>query len=400
LQKNGVRMVASLCGARIARVSTVPYFVATQLAGQIKYLSATGAQVVVITSKGPELERLSSENVSIESIEMARSISPLKDIVALFKLYRCFRRNRFDIVHSTTPKAGLLCVIAGFLAGIPVRLHTYTGQPWVSLKGSMRLVARLSDWMIGRLATRCYADSESQRLFLIEQGIVSVKKIVVIGKGSLAGVDLERFDPAKWSKGERVALRQELKLSEKGQVILFVGRLTRDKGISELLEAFDSILKSGYEVDLLLVGPLDDERGGAFEFSAAQMRRVKLLGYTDSPERYMAIADFLCLPSYREGFGTVVIEAAAMGVPTLGTSIYGLTDAVVDGQTGILVPPQDASALTVAMQAMLDQSALLATKMGQSAQARCFEHFDARKINTLLGEEYARLLFYKAGRCK
>jgi glycosyltransferase involved in cell wall biosynthesis len=384
-------MVASLCGARIARVSTVPYFVATQLAGQIKYLSATGAQVVVITSKGPELERLSSENVSIESIEMARSISPLKDIVALFKLYRCFRRNRFDIVHSTTPKAGLLCVIAGFLAGIPVRLHTYTGQPWVSLKGSMRLVARLSDWMIGRLATRCYADSESQRLFLIEQGIVSVKKIVVIGKGSLAGVDLERFDPAKWSKGERVALRQ---------VILFVGRLTRDKGISELLEAFDSILKSGYEVDLLLVGPLDDERGGAFEFSAAQMRRVKLLGYTDSPERYMAIADFLCLPSYREGFGTVVIEAAAMGVPTLGTSIYGLTDAVVDGQTGILVPPQDASALTVAMQAMLDQSALLATKMGQSAQARCFEHFDARKINTLLGEEYARLLFYKAGRCK
>ncbi len=393
MRKNGVRMGASLCNARIARVSTVPYFVATQLAGQIEYLSATGAHVVVITSKGSELERLSSENVSIESIEIARSISLLKDVLALFHLFRCFRRNRFDIVHSTTPKAGLLCVIAGVLARIPVRLHTFTGQPWVSFAGPMRLVARLADWIIGRLATRCYADSESQRVFLVAQGVVPVTKIGVIGKGSLAGVDLQRFDPAKWSDGEMIALRRELRLSEKGRVILFVGRVTRDKGIGELLEAFDLLLKSGYDVDLLLVGPLDDERGGAFEFSAAQMRRVKHVGYTDCPERYMAIAEFLCLPSYREGFGTVVIEAAAMGVPTVGTRIYGLTDAVVDGLTGMLVPPQDVSALTDAMRAMLDQPERLATRMGQAAQARCMEHFDAGKINALLGEEYARLLF-------
>jgi glycosyltransferase involved in cell wall biosynthesis len=360
----------------------------TQLAGQIEYLARAGAHVAVVTSSGSELQRLSAENVAIENIEIPRSISPLKDIVALFRLWRFFRRSRFDIVHSTTPKAGLLCAVAAALASVPVRLHTFTGQPWVNMTGPVRLLARWADWLMGRFNTRCYADSESQRDFLVAQGLLPAEKSVVLGKGSLAGVDMRRFDAARWSAEEKRALRRELGVSERGTVILFVGRVTLDKGVRELLQAFEALRNEAYDVDLLLVGPLDDERGGAVDLVG--LSRVHHVGYTDCPERYMAVADFLCLPSYREGFGTVVIEAAAMGLPTVGTRIYGLSDAVEDGVTGVLVPPRDAAALAGAIRSMIDAPDRLLS-MGLAARARCIEYFDADKVNALVAEEYARL---------
>lgn len=350
-----------------------------------------GAKVVVVTSPGPELKMITSENVSVETIEIPRSIQPLRDVVALLLLIRCFRHYRFAIVHSTTPKAGLLCAVAGVLSSVPVRLHTFTGQPWVNLTGPVRQLARWADWLIGRLSTRCYADSESQRKFLVAEGVVPASKIGVIGKGSLAGVDIQRFDPARWSAGEKAALRRELGLHESSRVILFVGRITNDKGVRELLKAFDLLLHENYDLDLLLVGPLDEELGGKTGLDKeilANLSRVHYVGYTGCPERYMAISEFLCLPSYREGFGTVVIEAAAMGLPTVGTRIYGLNDAVEDGVTGMLVPPRDVGSLVAAMREMLDDQARLA-KMGQAAQARCIEYFDATKVNALLAEEYA-----------
>jgi glycosyltransferase involved in cell wall biosynthesis len=332
-----------LLGIRIARVSTVPFALVTQLSGQIEYLSNAGAYVVAITSRGPGLERLASRNVRIENIEIPRSISLLKDFLALILLFRCFRRNRFHIVHSTTPKAGLLCALAGFAARVPIRLHTFTGQPWVDLKGLVRFVARAADWLIGRLNSRNYTDSESQRQFLISEGLLQAGKVGVIGKGSLAGVDLKRFDSGRWSEEENRQLRNELGISKTARVILFVGRITMDKGVNELLKAFDALLKKTYDADLLLVGPMDDERGGGVKVD--HLDRVHPIGYTDCPERYMAISDFLCLPSYREGFGTVVIEAAAMGLPTVGTRIYGLSDAIEEGVTGLLAQPKDAQSL-------------------------------------------------------
>jgi glycosyltransferase involved in cell wall biosynthesis len=386
-------MAASLRGIKIARVSTVPYFVVTQLKGQIDYLSQAGAQVVVITSSGAEIQGIASETVSVEMIEIPRSIRLFKDVIALFRLFRCFRRHRFAIVHSTTPKAGLLCAVAGALAFVPIRLHTFTGQPWVGLTGVMRRLVVAADWLIGRLNTRCYADSESQRDFLVAERVIPGAKIGVIGQGSLAGVDLRRFDTERWPEAEKTVLRRELKLSETGKVILFVGRITRDKGVRELLDAFNALVKQAYDADLVLVGPLDDEHGGTAEFGPviAGAQRVHHAGYINQPERYMALADLMCLPSYREGFGTVVIEAAAMGVPTLGTRIYGLSDAVKDGETGILVPPRDSAALFDAMRMLLDNPEQLA-KMGLAARTRCLEHFDAARINERLAEEYVRLL--------
>ena len=167
-----------------------------------------------------------------------------------------------------------------------------------------------------------------------------------------------------------------------------------DKGIVELTEAVYSLLQSSYNVDLLLIGPLDQDRGGNGSLTIAQLSRssrIHYIGYTDCPERYLSVADIFCLPSYREGFGTVVIEAAAMGIPCVGTRIYGLTDSVQDGHTGILVPSQDAEALKDALKHLLDNPDLC-RKMGQAARKRAEREYDSRIINEKTAVEYSNLL--------
>lgn len=382
-----------LLGIRIARISTVPFFVLSQLKRQIESMSASGARVMVVTSNGLELASLKAlTGVTCVPIEILRSISPWRDFLALLRLFRLFKFWQVDIAHSTTPKAGLLTAVAALLAGVPIRLHTFTGQPWVSMRGPTHWFARWSDWLIGKLNTRCYADSESQRRFLIEQGVISSKRLFVIGAGSLAGVDLYRFNPARFSNRERIAMRDALGISHEAPVLLFVGRITADKGVRELIAAFRELKAAGSPAHLVFVGPFDSERGGGdLRRDIDGVRDTHIVGYTECTEAYMAIADILCLPSYREGFGTVVIEAAAMGVPAVGTDIYGLSDAVVSGETGILVPPRDSAALAIALSALLeneDQRLM----MGRVARQRVEVLFAANLVNEKLVEEYRNLL--------
>lgn len=380
---------------RVARISSVAFFLVSQLKYQIEYLSSLGMQVVAISGGGPELEKLTvGPNLRHWRLEFGRMLDLPRDVAAIVKLWIFFRKQGFEISHSTTPKAGLITAVAAYLAGVPVRLHTFTGQPWVNLRGPLRWFARLSDRIIGRLCTRCYADSPTQCRFLLAEGLIPAEKIGVIGQGSLAGVDLDRFDANKWSPRERCAIRGELGISPTARVFIFIGRIARDKGITELLDAFARLIDAGYDADLVLVGPLDEECGGAGFLSAMELRahrRVHYIGYHTVPERYLAISDVLCLPSYREGFGTVVIEAAAMGLPTIGTRINGLIDAVVDGHTGLLVKVKDAASLAAACADLLDHPDRLMA-MGRAAHARCMQEFDARTVNKKLAEEYARLL--------
>lgn len=386
---------AALEGIRVARISTVPFFVLSQLKHQIESIGASGAQVVVVTSGGQEFSSLQAiTGVTCKMVEIPRSISPWRDCLALWQLFRFFRRSQIDIAHSTTPKAGLLTAVAAFLARVPVRLHTFTGQPWVNMKGVMRRFARWSDSLIARLNTRCYTDSASQRQFLIEQGVIPPERLFVIGAGSLAGVDIERFNPARFSEQERLALKLRAGIPQDAPVLLFVGRITADKGVRELLDAFREIKTAGSTAHLIFVGHFDSEIGGGAGISRHDIegiRDVYIAGFTECPEMYMAIADILCLPSYREGFGTVVIEAAAMGVPTVGSDIYGLSDAVIHGETGMLVPPRDTTALANALSDMLTD-AERRKKMGQAARQRAEALFDARQVNAKLIAEYRDLL--------
>lgn len=388
-------MSKRLSGIRIARISTVAFFVVAQLKQQIATLGAQGAQVTVVASDEPEMALLQGlQGVLCVPINIPRSISPWRDLIALVCLYRFFRSERIQIAHSTTPKAGLLTALAAFLARVPVRLHTFTGQPWVDMRGIKRRVTRASDKLIGILNTRCYTDSASQRKFLIEQGIADASRLFCIGAGSLAGVNVRRFNPNRFVQSQRESIRQSLGIPSEAPVLLFVGRITVDKGVRELLEAFQRLKATGNDAHLVLVGSFDTGSGVAGSILLSQIDHlsdVHVVGYTDVPESYFSIADILCLPSYREGFGTVVIEAAAMGVPTVGTKIYGLSDAVVHGETGLLVPLRNVEELTSSLEKLLVDK-LLIKKLGEAARQRALTLFDARKINRQLVDEYCNLL--------
>lgn len=385
----------NLKNVRVVRLASVPYFLVSQLQSQVEQHVQYGMEVLLVSSSGPELQRLHlGTKLRHADIEFVRPISPWRDFKTLWRLTRLLARERPQIVQSTTPKPGLLSAIASFVLRVPVRLHTFTGQPWVDRRGPVRWLARTADRLIVRLNTHCYADSASQRQFLIDEGIAPAHRISVIGSGSLSGVDTIRFDRNRWSVPAREEIRCEFKIAPNANVLVFVGRIARDKGIRELLEAFERLVLGGRDCHLLLVGPSDEECGGdSFQISIAPHAagRVHFIGYTEVPERYLAIADLLCLPSYREGFGTVVIEAAAMAVPTVGTRITGLSDAVLDGETGLLVPPQNSIALEQALGQLIDNPTFN-KQLGEAARERCLREFDSRVVSARLAEEYVRFL--------
>ncbi|TAL61106.1 MAG: glycosyltransferase family 1 protein [Legionella sp.] len=379
---------------RIARISTVPFFVVTQLVSQLEAISHDGALVTVITSKDELSENIEQLNYcDFSPLYIPREINILDDLGALYKLWKVFRKRQFDIVHSTTPKAGLLCAIASRLAGVPIRLHTYTGQVWVNMKMPKKAIIKFCDKLIAFLNTKCYADSVSQKDFLIKNKVASSKKITVLGSGSLAGVDITRFNQNNFSLDQKAEIRDTLNLSDEVVTLLFVGRVTRDKGLYELLEVVSQLLADGYNVSLLVVGPFEPDFEEVIRPYADQLcgNKVAFTGFSVKPEYYMAVADILCIPSYREGFGTVVIEAAAMGVPAVGTNIYGLTDAIIDGETGILVDKKNVLQLKAALQKLVSNKQLR-EELGANAKRRAINEFASTKCGELLVLEYESLL--------
>lgn len=375
---------------RICRIATVPFFLQNHLRAQICATVAAGHEVALVASSGPEIPALRTiPGIRFHHIEIPRQISPLRDLVALWRLFRLFRREKYDIVHSTTPKAGMLTALAAYLARVPVRLHTFTGQVWMEKRGLVRLLAKAGDRVTAALNTQCYADSFSQRDFIIGERVARPEQIRVLGAGSLAGVDLHRFDPAAWAP-RASAIRTELGIQAGVKVISFIGRLTRDKGIDELVSAFQALRSQGVNCLLLLIGPQDTDwetLSAGVRHAIAHDPAIRSVGYSSEPERFLAVTDVFCLPSYREGFGNVVIEAAAMGVPTVGTDIVGLRDSIVDGETGVLVPPKDPAALPHALAALLADEKTRKI-MGDSARRRAVAEFDAQRVNAAVTDEY------------
>jgi glycosyltransferase involved in cell wall biosynthesis len=367
---------------QVARVSTVPFFIDSQLRTQLHELIEKGFGLTAIASDG-DWQRL-QKVVGLKCVKttIARAPAMITDVISVCKLYKLFKEHNFDIVHSTTPKAGLVCGIAAKFSGTRVILHTFTGQTWATKKGLNRFFLKQIDKLILALMTQCYADSESQKQFLIAEGIGDFNKIKVLGQGSLAGVDLERFNKALWQCRE-TEIKVGLGIRNSDFVITFIGRLTRDKGIFELIEAFNILIKKYHGIHLLLVGPCESDEVK----QTNENQNIHFLGGTKTPEKYLSISSVLCLPSYREGFGTVVIEAAAMKVPAIGTDITGLKDAIQHDETGVLVKPKDVTALIVQMEKLILDKAYC-MRLGQRAYDRCVASFQSQQMSHLIAEEY------------
>jgi glycosyltransferase involved in cell wall biosynthesis len=318
-----------------------------------------------------------------------RKISLRKDLVSLVTLWQFFRREKFDCVHSITPKAGLLSMVAARFAGIPLRLHTFTGQVWATETGRRKWLLKLLDKILARSATQVLADSFSQRQFLIENGVVRPQDITVLAEGSIAGVDVNRF---KFSDEARTRIRQAFGIPANEIAFLFLGRLNRFKGIEDLLHAFAIAAKSNSNLHLIVAGPDEEKLAVAVDALASNTAgKVHRLEYVDFPEHYMSAADVFCLPSYREGFGAVLIEAAAVGIPVIASRIYGITDAVDEGKTGLLHTPGAVTEIADAM-LLLASNNDLRTRMGAAGRARVIETFSETYVTQAFIEFYRAML--------
>lgn len=375
-----------LKGLKVARISTVSFFIDTQLKNQLAAIQRHGAEITVVASE-KEWENPVC-GCTYRSIAITREIHILRDIVSVWRLFRLFSSERFDIVHSTTPKAGLLTAVAGFCAMVPVRMHTFTGQPWVSFTGLKKRLLIWADWIICRLNTICYADSVSQKNFLLAQNVADSRSLKVLGNGSLAGVDIKRFNRLRYTEAQKSFIKKSLNIPDCSFVFIYVGRLVLAKGISELVRAFSEVQRTHTNTYLLLVGPQEQRLDDVAEFIHAEnVQNIIFVEKTTEPEKYMAISDVLCIPSYREGFGTVVIEAAAMQLPAIGSNIYGLSDSIEDKKTGLLVPPKSVPPLAEAMHRLRKDSGIRLS-MGRHAETRARRSFSSKTINLSLISEY------------
>jgi len=344
--------------------------------------------VVANFSSGGSLVTESARKVHIP---IERKVHLLRDLRTLIALVQIFRSGQFEIVHSVTPKAGFLGITAAWIAGVPNRIHWYTGQFWVTRKGIERGFFKGLDRLIGWLTTSSLTDSLSQSDFLVNQEIIRREKLTVLGDGSICGVDPAKFTPNRTS---RVRIRRELGISDDAIVFLFLGRLTRDKGVLELCLAYQQ-LRTKKPTHLVFVGP-DEENLTSIIQSIAGVDggMVTIVGQTSTPELFMSAADIFCMPSYREGFGLSVIEAAGCGIPCIASDIYGLSDAVQNGMTGLLFAPGDVDHLESCMQVLADD-APLRHRLGTAARSRVLQKFSQERITSALVEFYKTKIQWK-----
>jgi glycosyltransferase involved in cell wall biosynthesis len=355
----------------------------------LKVLSADYAVSVVANSPDRSSLQQHGLDIQIQPVQIERSIRPLADLRALVALYRYFRQQRFDVVHSVTPKAGLLAMMAAWLACIPVRMHMFTGQVWATKTGASRIILKTADRLIAGLATRNLVDSPSQRDFLLKEGVINADRMEVLADGSICGVDLLRFRP---DAAARRSVREEFAIADSAVLLLSLGRLNKDKGIADLAASFADLAQRLPNLWLLLVGPDEEDMQSLVEsICVGCIERVVRVGFTDKPEYFMAAADIFCLPSYREGFGSSVIEAAACGVPAVASRIYGLTDAVEEGGTGLLHRPADVEGLSACIET-LGSDIELRQGMGRAARMRVESKFSQFRLTSAMRAFYQRML--------
>ena len=371
---------------KVALIATAPLVVKFHLEPIIEKLKIE-YDVVVLTNLSSQDENnfldILPDGVRYIDSKMERKISPFSDFKSLLILLRFFMKEDVDIALTLSPKAGLLGSFSSLIGRVPVRIHAFTGQVWQTKVGGLRTLLRWMDKLIYLYSSKVLVDSHSQRQFLIDNNVVSEEGSLVLGDGSLVGVNIAKFshDPLVREK-----FRENAGVACDTKVFLFVGRLDREKGIAELLKAFSSMNKKLSRTALWIVGPNETDLGEFDEsLDTFSSKSVKFFPYTPNPEVYMMAADVFCLSSYREGFGTVIIESAACGIPSIGSDISGLSDSIVNNKTGLLVNVGDICSLSAAMIKLAEDDSLR-MMLGEQAMLRAQEKFDQRIVVSRLVE--------------
>ncbi len=371
----------------ICRVGTVTNTFNSLLLDQLSSTARHYDLTVVTGSSEPALQLPAMSDVEWLQVPMTRGISPHSDWRSIHDLVKLFRKRDFDIVHSITPKAGLLAMTAARAAGVPIRHHTFTGQVWETLSGIRRWPLIASDALTAGLATQVYCDSISQMQQLESAGVVRRGACSVLGSGSVSGVPSRSPSEGDTS----LDIRKQLELPDDSTLIVYVGRLSRDKGIDRLLDALELMVTE--RKALLLAGRFDERDPISPQVRSRLERdsRVHLLGFVSDPLALMKQCDIFAFASHREGFGTALIEAGAAGLPVVAMKATGVVDAVVNGSTGILCDAGDLPSMSAALD-LLASEPELRQWLGSEGRQRAKDHFGESRLTSLVLAEYEKAL--------
>lgn len=386
--------------SKLIRITTIPLSLKVLLKGQHRFMSENGLEVIGVSSQGPELlDVQQDEGIPVVALEMTRTISPLKDLKALWDFYRLCKKEKPKMVHSHTPKAGIVGMLGAKLAGVPIRLHTVAGLPLMEATGSKRSILNMVEKLTYRCATRVYPNSKGLYDFIINQKLTQPDKLKVIANGSSNGIDTSFFAPESVNQETQNQLKTTLNVSANDFVFVFVGRLVGDKGINELVEAFQKLgtrdLGLGTRLPkLLLVGPSETDLDPLKSKTLQEIEHnpnIISVGFQKDVRPYFAISDALIFPSYREGFPNVVMQAGSMGLPSIVSNINGCNEIVIEGENGTIIPVKNVEAIQIAMQKMSEDIEYY-SKLKENARPMIQSRYEQSVLWNALLEEYNSLI--------
>lgn len=375
---------------KLIRITTVPSSLRVLLRNQLKFMS-TFYDVLAISSSDKMLEEVSvHEGVRTAAVGMTRSITPAQDLKALWELYRLFKKEKPAIVHTHTPKAGLLGMMAGRLAGVPIRIHTVAGMPLMETKGLKKKILIGTERLTYNCATRVYPNSKNLAEYISHNKFCKTNKLKVLGNGSSNGIDTDFFQSTPEIRAKAVELRKRLNLADDHFVFLFIGRLVKDKGIEELVEAFTQLTKGFTGIKLLLVGPYEQDLDPISEKTKQAIEQDTDIiheGFQQDVRPYLVVSNLLVFPSYREGFPNVPMQAGCFDLPSIVTDINGCNEIIEPGKNGLIIPVKNTQALRTAMERLMSDQSLY-SDMKRNARRMILERYDQKKFWNLLLEEY------------
>ena len=352
---------------KILFVSTTVFTINAFMLGHIKKLSKY-YNILIFCKDAKLLKKKVPNNVHLSNLNFCRKLNVLIDLKIFFLLTYLLIKNKPFLSISITPKAGFLTALSSFITRVPCRIHWFTGQVWITKKGLVREFYKILDKLIFNLSLHVLVDSPSQKKFLISNNIISKNKSSVLLNGSVSGVNIKKFI---FKNSTRISTRKKFKISKNDFVFLYLGRINKDKGIIDLIGAFKKIQEL-QDVFLFLVGPVEDNN---IMHLIKDNKKIIYIDKTSSPEKWYSVADIFCLPSYREGFGSTIIEAASCNLPTLGSNIYGIKDAIIKNQTGFFHKAGCVTDIKKKMLFVMKNKNLLKA-FGQKARRRVEMNFD------------------------
>jgi glycosyltransferase involved in cell wall biosynthesis len=378
---------------KLIRITTVPLSLEKLLEGQLAYMQQF-YEVTAVCAEKERLQRFGKANkVATFWVDLTRKITPIKDLKAVYKLYKYLKKEKPLIVHTHTPKAGIIGMFAAYLAKVPLRLHTVAGLPLMEASGFKRTILNFVEKSTYRFSTKVYPNSKGLYDFILSERFTKPEKLKIIGNGSSNGIDTKYFDPSIFSEKEKKNFRVKLGIPEKDYVFIFVGRIVKDKGINELISVFNRIFNKNSNVSLLLVGLFEDDLN-PLDSSTMDIintsKKIICTGYQLDVRLYLAISDTLVFPSYREGFPNVVMQAGAMGLPSIVTDINGCNEIIKHNENGLIVPAKNEEQLLQAMTDIIENQTL-SSILKSNARKAITSKYERGDIWSHLLEEYQQL---------